>query len=255
MPNEINLPSFLKYKSAKNLIRLGKDNDGGYLVPKEDVKSSEMLISFGINDDWSFEKDFYAIKKSKILAYDASVNSLLFLKNVIKNLFKFYKPHMFINACNIYFSYKRFFRDEKTHKQKFLSNKIGPNYLSLDDVLIEAGSDKAYLKIDIEGDEYRILDDIIYHQNLFTGLVIEFHDFDLNIDKVESFCERFNLNVVHIHVNNFGQIIQNNFLPTVIEVTFSTTKELLDRFIQPHELDMPNDKNESEIKIIHFDNA
>ena len=87
MPNEINLPSFLKYKSAKNLIRLGKDNDGGYLVPKEDVKSSEMLISFGINDDWSFEKDFYAIKKSKILAYDASVNSLLFLKNVIKRTF------------------------------------------------------------------------------------------------------------------------------------------------------------------------
>ena len=65
MQNKINLPSFLKYKSARNLTRLGRGNDGGYLIPKEDIERSEILISFGINDDWSFEKDFYSQKKNK----------------------------------------------------------------------------------------------------------------------------------------------------------------------------------------------
>jgi hypothetical protein len=252
MQNKINLPSFLKYKSARNLTRLGRGNDGGYLIPKEDIERSEILISFGINDDWSFEKDFYSQKKIRVLAYDASINSFLFFKNIIKNLLKFYKPSLFINSCIVYFSYKQFFRGKIIHKQKFLSNKIGPNYFTLNDVLKEARSNKAFLKIDIEGDEYRVLEEILKNQKSITGLIIEFHDFDLNLDKVELFCNKFDLNVVHIHVNNFGQIIKNSLLPTVIEVTFSSTRELLNYFIQPHDLDMPNNKNEREIEINDF---
>ena len=45
-----------KFKTL--LIRLGKDNDGGYCVPKKSVMNSDFLFSFGPNDDWSFEKDF-----------------------------------------------------------------------------------------------------------------------------------------------------------------------------------------------------
>ena len=133
-----------------------------------------------------------------------------------------------------------------------MSNKIGPNYFTLNDVLKEARSNKAFLKIDIEGDEYRVLEEILKNQKSITGLIIEFHDFDLNLDKVELFCNKFDLNVVHIHVNNFGQIIKNSLLPTVIEVTFSSTRELLNYFIQPHDLDMPNNKNEREIEINDF---
>ena len=55
---EVNLPSFLQPYKNKNLIRLGNDYDGGYLVDKNIVRESDALISFGISYDWSFEKIF-----------------------------------------------------------------------------------------------------------------------------------------------------------------------------------------------------
>ena len=52
------LPEFFKFKQAKDLIRVGKDNDGGYLISKNDLSKSDFLLSLGICDDWSFEKNF-----------------------------------------------------------------------------------------------------------------------------------------------------------------------------------------------------
>ena len=51
----------LKHKHLYDLIRLGRNNDGGYLVEKNSLKVSKALISFGLSFDWSFEKDFFYI--------------------------------------------------------------------------------------------------------------------------------------------------------------------------------------------------
>ena len=61
----IKLPIFLKPKKEYNLIRLGKNNGGGYLVSENSIKNSNKLISMGIKDDWTFEKDCY--KKNKFI--------------------------------------------------------------------------------------------------------------------------------------------------------------------------------------------
>ena len=42
-----------------NLIRIGKDNDGGYVIPYEIISKTDVLLSYGVKNDWSFEKDFY----------------------------------------------------------------------------------------------------------------------------------------------------------------------------------------------------
>ena len=55
----------LKPKYNYDLIRLGKDFDGGYLVGENSVRGADYLISFGINEDWSFEKDFKSRKGRK----------------------------------------------------------------------------------------------------------------------------------------------------------------------------------------------
>ena len=52
------LPKIFKPLNEYDLIRLGKDNDGGYLVEKESLAEAKSLISFGIAFDWSFEKHF-----------------------------------------------------------------------------------------------------------------------------------------------------------------------------------------------------
>jgi hypothetical protein len=41
-----------------DLIRVGRNLDGGYVISKRQIEKASLLLSFGINDDWSFEEDF-----------------------------------------------------------------------------------------------------------------------------------------------------------------------------------------------------
>ena len=76
-----NLPKSFKPKYNFDLIRLGRNNDGGYLVGKNTIKNTENLISIGIYDDWSFEKDFQKKNKlSNILMFDNQLDNLFLLK-------------------------------------------------------------------------------------------------------------------------------------------------------------------------------
>ena len=51
------LSALLKPKHTNNLIRLGQDNNGGYLLEKESAQKTNHLVSVGLADDWSFEKN------------------------------------------------------------------------------------------------------------------------------------------------------------------------------------------------------
>lgn len=53
------LSKYFKPKFSYDLVRIGKNNDGGYLIDFNSFKKSASLLSLGINDDWSFEKDFF----------------------------------------------------------------------------------------------------------------------------------------------------------------------------------------------------
>ena len=70
--NSIVLPLIFHPIHKKNLIRIGSLNDGGYIITKEILEQSNFLLSFGINDDWNFEKDFQlkSVSDISIHAYD-----------------------------------------------------------------------------------------------------------------------------------------------------------------------------------------
>ena len=74
------LPKFFAFNHANDLVRIGKDYDGGYLVSKSDIEKSDVLIGLGISDDWSFEEDFLSLKNIEVYAYDASVSKVFFFK-------------------------------------------------------------------------------------------------------------------------------------------------------------------------------
>ncbi|MAW14180.1 MAG: hypothetical protein CML57_08215 [Rhodobacteraceae bacterium] len=95
------------------------------------------------------------------------------------------------------------------------------------------------LKIDIEGWEYRILEDILATDKKLTGLLVEFHDVDLHIDKIVNFIGSFNLDLLHVHVNNNAPISPLG-IPMVVEMTFGKAADgdvLAHQF--PHALDQP----------------
>ena len=88
------LPNFLCPKYKCELIRLGKENDGGYSVPNKSLGETKNVFGFGLGDDWSFEEDFYNRTKSKIYCYDHTVNWKFFLKLFLghpKTIFKFFE--------------------------------------------------------------------------------------------------------------------------------------------------------------------
>ena len=95
--SKIVLPKFLCPKHETDLVRLGKKNDGGYAIPKKSFENSDFLYSFGLNDDFSFEEQFYANSKSKIICYDHAVSYKFFIKNFLLGDFKSFIKFLIIS--------------------------------------------------------------------------------------------------------------------------------------------------------------
>lgn len=213
------LPKIFQPFACEDLIRLGKDNDGGYLVNSRDVSSSKKLISFGIGQDTSFEVDFLGRNSIDVLTFDKSVKEL----NVTDSMITHYP----IN--------------------------VGKG--NIEDILTKCG-DSLFLKCDIDGSEYEILNDLIKYSDKFTGMVMEFHNVSTpNVfNELTNFISKFGLRLIHTHVNNYSYLISDEtYFVDVIELSFSSSREntsLSDRISLPHKLDMPNNPDDEEFKIL-----
>jgi len=247
------------------LFRLGSIDDGGYVVPQATVKSSNLLISMGISDNWDFEKDFRKNSKAKILAFDYSINNNFwiskFKKDFIKFIqFKIFKPRKLYKMFQ-YIDFLIFFRLKKDNQ--FFLEKIGKNKgsITLDNIIKKytQNNEKIFLKIDIENYEYEIIDEIILHKGKIQGIVIEFHSISKNLEKIYNFINKLNsdLGLVHIHINNYS-VKEIGQFPEAIELTFSR-KNLHDQNLINNKdypiknLDFPNSKRNEDIKITFVD--
>jgi len=239
--NKIYLPKIFKPKKNFSLIRVGKNYDGGYLVDPNSVMKCKTLISFGINDDWSFEKKFLKINpNAKIVCYDKETSFIFLLKI-------FLKKFMFIFYYGIKDTLISFYK--VIDYSFFLRKKLYKKNISYYDLIKITKKLKPpfFLKIDIEGSEYRILDDLIKLQKKLCGVVIEFHNIDLFLNKIKRFINLNKLQLIHIHANNVGILLNDN---NIIELTFAKNPETIGKKIKfPNELDQPNLKNLPEIKL------
>ena len=243
------------------LTRIGSIDDGGYVVPLKTILTSSFLISFGINDNWDFEKDFVKKSKTSVWAYDYSVDSKFWYSKFKKDLIKFlllkiFKPkkiYKMLQYIDFLFFFKLF------SKNRFFLRKIGnePGSLSLIEIINNRLSVKnnIFLKIDIEGSEYSILKDIINLKNKLQGIVIEFHDVSKNIDIISKFIEELksDLYLVHIHGNNYS-VKELNRNPEAIELTFSKknlhiNNKTNDKLYPIANLDYPNSKRSPDVKL------
>ena len=234
------LPKCFKPTGTFDLIRIGSDNDGGYLVDPNSIEESSALLALGIGRNWSFESDFIGKKRVKIHAYDYSIGIGFWIKHFIKRLFsiligKLFAPY---RAIKLYLEFRAFFNE---HAVLFME-KIGTSKgcdTNLNEALERLADRPIFLKVDIEGYEYQILDEIIACNDHLSGLVIEFHAVSENKEKIEKFLSELELELIHIHPNN--NRLDEEGDPKAIELTFSNNpKRINDRFIHPHELDQDN---------------
>lgn len=210
------MPLILQPFECKDIVRLGKNNDGGYLVNRADVEKSTKLISFGISNDWSFEDDFTKIKDCPVIGYDGSLTEDI-----------------------------PFF----TGKNKLVKKNVGPGCLLSD--ILEPGDTNVFLKCDIEGGEYNLLIDIIKNCHRLSGITMEFHDLSnfAMFNQLTAFISKISQKLVHAHPNNwrYAKVAEDLFSPDVIEISFTSSPniEFNPRLSLPHPLDMSNNPDDN----------
>lgn len=241
------LPTVFKPIESSSLIRLGRKNDGGYVVSEHDVLRTDILIGLGLNDDWSFEEQFSALNPKQVIGYDASVGTGPFIRKAVKSLCPWF-PGTPWHYLKTIFRFRRFFSGLNQH----FGLHVGlsrDGFITMDEVIKRHPDGLIFLKIDIEGSEYRILDSILRNQERLSGLVIEFHDLDIHIERVVDFVRRLSLKIVSVHANNFAGVSAPGGLPLVVEITFSSSEVLKGK--PKTRLHQPNDSSQPDIKILY----
>jgi hypothetical protein len=77
----MNIPSILRPFSGVRLQRFGCDHDGGYVLPSDCLERIDGLLSFGVDRNWSFERQVRERRPMIPLhAYDPSVSERLFYR-------------------------------------------------------------------------------------------------------------------------------------------------------------------------------
>jgi hypothetical protein len=248
--NEAVLPLFLRPIKGADLVRIGRDNDGGYLVDKRSIISSEFLLGLGIYDDWSFEKDFTKLVDVPVVAFDASVGQSFFLKKLRVALSRCSRKSLY--WFRIWIDYLRFFKGRNKHIKKIIGKDEKDHHISIITIaknIVPSNIENIFFKIDIEGSEYQVLDELVNISDRITGLVIEFHEVDIHIDKIKNFVSKFPLNLCHIHCNNYAPLPESS-TPITIETTF-TKFDVENDYVQdlPNPIDQPNKAGEEDYSI------
>lgn len=232
-----------------DLVRLGRDHDGGYLVDRRSVAGAERLISFGVNDDWTFETDFRGLNPVAADVYDHTISLQGFQRDALGSLLHPLRPRTIRRRVRTYLGFRAFLRDGARHH----ACAIGYDHdrsKSLTTVLadlVQPGQGRIFVKIDIEGSEYRILDQIIQHADRLEGLAIELHDVDLHLDRIRDFLHAVPLHLCHVHANNYARIAPNG-VPLALEASFTRHPASDPRApVLPHDLDQPNNARVAEI--------
>jgi hypothetical protein len=251
------------------LIRVGRDNDGGYVIPRLILEKTSFLFSGGYGNDFSFERDFLIKSKaSGAFLYDFSITLPKLLVNIVAaaKAILLRRDHyaMSYYLTNIY-TYLRLMvtpRISLIHAKLSSSTSTSgegkvSDLRSALDLISTHAVDSFFCKLDIEGYEYELIDELVELEDRIDGLVIEFHDtFSRRATFLASLnLLRINYAVLHTHVNNYGGLAPDGE-PVVFEVTFLNRRLITDSIsaVPPKKSlvihDQPNDPKSAEIELI-----
>jgi hypothetical protein len=269
-------PNFLN-----DLIRLGRDFDGGYVVNERAIRLSRYLLSFGVNDDWSFEASFRNQNPdAQILCFDHSVSKEVLRERFLDALNQILSARFVLGALSLNFrgvrnkfrtlrryvelqsDFSSFFSSKNVRLfSRGVSNASSPKFFTINEVFQMIPPDQldvensVFVKMDIEQSEFRVLPDLLRFDKCLGGMVVEFHDLDILWPNFLNLMNqmRAKFEITHMHGNNFGDLIPNSRTPKLLEVTF--LKRDLIRAEEPRRdaaaypipgLDQPNDRSKED---------
>lgn len=226
--------NYLMPYEVNELVRLGCKQDGGYVVSRKSLESCNFLLSFGMAENWSFEEDFIKYNNfNKVHIYDHTVNINFFLIRLYKSIKRiFYFKSNFRNIIQKILDIKNYLYLKKInifHFKEKVSNTNSYNDSNIKKIFSRINEhNKIMLKIDIEGDEFEILEELNNLSGLIHTLIVEFHYLDKKREKFEKIINKINDNfiIVHLHGNNDTDYCKDG-LPKTLEITFINKKNVL----------------------------
>lgn len=260
----------LKPLAYERLIRLGNKFDGGYVIPEDQIENSSLLLSLGINDDWLFDKQFQHLNPDcRVVGVDYTVGLWFIIKKTMQYtpktiintvlMRKYKRDKYFIRLLNCLFFYS-FFRKNNVFLRKKVAKETNDLDVSLAD-LINAHSTCAphsvFLKMDIEGGEYDVLDDLMMKSKQIRVIAAEFHNLDTRTAEFNHFIDKIleKFVVVHVHGNNYGAFSETINFPESVELTL-VNKDLVDKMeftnhsYPRKDLDFPNNPRKEDYSLI-----
>jgi len=218
--------NYLIPNKVKDLTRLGNNRDAGYVVPISSLKNCNFMVSFGMAENFSMERDFLKFNsQNEIHMYDHTINNNYFYNRIYKSIKRlFYFKSSFKNIEKKFQDLEDYKNIIKNKNVSHFKEKIGDkNDTSISKVISQInGNKKIFLKSDIEGDEFKFVDEINNNKKNIHLIAIEFHFLDKNRlkfkDSIIELKKYFNL--VHLHGNNYAGYCDDG-LPKVLEITFT----------------------------------
>jgi hypothetical protein len=204
---------------TQSAFRFGSINDGGYYISPKNVLEADILFSGGISSNTEFEYDMFRFNKDiKIIMVDPTVSKIKLLSKAFLRIFFFKKEKLKYIINTLIFIYLQ--RSGRCwHVSKWLSVKIGI-LDCIKEKIIDFDTKKIILKLDIEGSEYDLLDEILANIHLFNCMVFEFHDLDKQYLKLYNFLQKCSssFDMTHLEVNHSGGFSKIG-QPKVVEFT------------------------------------
>jgi hypothetical protein len=225
------ISALIPYDVDSPKIRLGHNQDGGYIVNDLLLTNASKLITFGYGNEDTFEIDWYEKTNTPIDIYDGTC------------------------VCGtICHKYPQLLGSTLNYHQRNVGNAHGN--IPVSDIL--RSTHRALLKIDIEGAEYSALDAIDFSNQ--AGVLLEFHDlhYTHNREKLVSLLsnELQSFVLFHIHANNWTGTFDLNGVqfPQTIEISMIhevlVSRKSIDTAVYPiYKLDYPNNNTQPEIII------
>ena len=261
MPTPLDV-SQLVPMACGDLTRIGAPNDGGYVVPLTVVRDVKYLISFGLSLDWSFEAEFVRHNPGAIVhCYDHTVSGRRIARHSLEHLIKLPlgPSRQRRRESWKYPSYLLFFRNRihHYHHRKRIWDEAGGDSVTIREVFAQVDPDGGvFLKMDIEGAEYRVMADLAEYASRIDAMAIEFHDIHLHEEQFDAAVRllRREFHVVHVHGNNYRGVSPSG-LPCVLEITFQNRRRFrgtpeVSRLSYPVQgLDAPNNPAKPDLEL------
>ncbi|MFZ2103340.1 MAG: hypothetical protein WAU86_22535 [Oricola sp.] len=223
------LPAPFKPREMADVIRLGCEHGGGYVISTDAIANARYLLSLGLGPNCEFELDFAAMAPlAKLHCHDPSVHGDELRKAAFRarvgNLF--FRRQRRSRIVEYHRNYETLFGGKNrsfVHCEQPVGK--GDSEIPLNEAIAQLDPEPGtlFLKCALDGEEYGLLDQIIENNDFLSGLTVTFHDLSAHMREVMVFLSVMGefMGLDNTAASN-ADGVSDNGVPNTVEISMSS---------------------------------